>query len=92
MLHSPTGGPAFPTGESNPNKLKQFYMGMSIRDYFAGQVLASLAGRYDWTRNIDAAKDPVQCASLITKEAYLIADAMIQEGQKPCRPSQDDNI
>jgi hypothetical protein len=52
------GGPAFPcNGE----------MGMSLRDYFAAQVIIALSGNVEFS------------AFDIAEQAYLIADAMLEE-------------
>lgn len=61
------GGPAFPTLNGHPNPKCD---GMTLRDYFAGQLLVGLAatGRY-----LDMANDQV------AKETYIIADAMLAE-------------
>ena len=65
--------PAFPTPDS---KQMDAQPGMSLRDYFAGQALIAL---------IDKEQSPHQqinaetLATVIAEEAYLYADAMINE-------------
>jgi len=62
-----TGGPAFPVCGQYGNKGE----GMSLRDWFAGQVLAGLV-TYD-PRMADVGYEPSTVAGL----AYKYADAMI---------------
>ena len=59
------GGPAFPSDRFSE-------LGMSLRDYFAGQALASMD------------TDGYTVAGLLhlTKRAYDIADAMLAEREK----------
>jgi hypothetical protein len=66
------GGPAFPVLDyvSQNEKIKP--TGMTLRDYFAGQVLA---GSVDPTSAIYGIND-LQ-ASLISASAYKIAEAML---------------
>ena len=54
-----TGGNAFPVDISIP--------GMTLRDYFAGQVIPSLI------------PDPQMSIKIQVEDAYRIADAMIKE-------------
>lgn len=60
------GGPAFP-GPADDDLLQ--YYGMSLRDWFAGQVLAGMGGHYDQSW-------------LAAERAYQIADAMLTERNK----------
>ena len=62
------GGPAFPL----PDNVGTLYHGMSLRDYFAGQALVTLA---TLTPHI---KDRVE----LTSTAYRIADAMLVAREK----------
>ena len=68
-MAKPDGGPAFPQDEFGGVK------GMSLRDYFAGQALASqiqaLAVR-------EGSWSPQRCVEL----AYEFADAMLAEREK----------
>jgi len=74
------GGPAFPAPVCNAPIMSSGsvsgglpYMaqsGMSLRDWFAGQALASIAERDDWFPNVIAAR------------AYAVADAMLVERTK----------
>ena len=69
MNNDKTGGAAFPAcDEANMNGT----MGMTLRDYFAGQAIVALAehvGRIDMTHSQ-------------AEQAYRVADAMIAEREK----------
>jgi hypothetical protein len=69
-----TGGPAFPVvGQWYGDKLGgQLTHGMTLRDWFAGMALQGLLAS---TKTNDAL--------VIAKDAYIIADAMIAESNKP---------
>ena len=70
MTKKPDGGNAFPAeNEANMNGT----MGMSLRDYFAGQALVGLT-----TKNIG---DPVT-SKIVAGWAYEVADAMIAAREK----------
>lgn len=58
----PDGGPAFPCG-----RYKEY--GMTLRDYFAGQALASMRAEFVTDRTAQL--------------AYEYADAMLAEREKP---------
>lgn len=58
------GGPAFPTPESGQPGSYQNY-GMSLRDWFAGQIAAALCIERD--------------SASIADRAYELADAMLAE-------------
>jgi hypothetical protein len=59
------GGYAFPTGNSDVGIPYEFRYGMTLRDWFAGQVLASAKGDGGHVDDMAA-------------YAYRIADAMIE--------------
>ena len=66
-----TGGQAFPMQETNQYAGTD---GMTLRDYFAGQAMASTKGAFKY-----------QCESgkeVLAKECYAMADAMIKEREK----------
>lgn len=74
--------PAFPTEYSSRD---YGLVGLTIRDWFAGQALAIFAcvddGQYsscDRERGL-----PEQNAKWIATAAYRVADAMIEEANKP---------
>lgn len=60
-----SGGPAYPGEIQNNDRSFYAFLGMTIRDHFAGQVIASMV------------KDGDDFAS-IAKRAYQIADAMLE--------------
>jgi hypothetical protein len=70
------GGPAFPQNTVRSTLVEQ---GMSLRDYFAGQVLAGWGETYhritDRSSNYGARE--------IARTAYSIADALLTEREKP---------
>jgi hypothetical protein len=60
------GGPAYPTGGITVGQNEILFSGLSIRDWFAGQALAS--GQY---KECDEYAMAEQC--------YIAADAMLKE-------------
>ena len=72
MMAVDDGGPAFPIHD----KVEHGREGLSIRDYFAGQVIGHLQGSFhaeSGAINIDVAT---------ARRAYEIADAMIEERKR----------
>ena len=72
MTQKPNGGAAFPAGTHRMHDEEGFLLplGMSLRDYFAGQALAGyLSANQKWDDGASAA----------AKAAYYMADAMIAE-------------
>jgi len=67
--------PAFPRTQSNPIA-DDAQSGMTLRDYFAGQVLMGLI-----------AKDGIAAYKMIAPVAYDIADRMIQAREEECPPT-----
>jgi hypothetical protein len=61
-----SGGPAFPCEHYD-----YYEMGMTLRDWFAGQALTGLAAD---TSNVHA--------HLMAKAAYIIADRMLEERKR----------
>ena len=69
------GGPAFPRpGDFNPQA------GMTLRDYFAAKAMQSILRHYDAVTSFeeDEVNDPEGMPSLIAKDAYIMADAMLK--------------
>lgn len=64
--------PAFPFTCQGPTTAPEFYYGISIRDYFAGQYLAGLATNSDEFTGKEWAKE-------MAKQCYIVADAMLAE-------------
>jgi len=62
-MNKKTGGSAFPALDA-----REFLSGMTLRDYFAGQALASLAGEQSTTATVEY--------------CYELADAMLKEREK----------
>ena len=70
------GGPAFPFEfdyhQVDGSSETLVHAGMSLLDYFAGQVLAGMAAR---------ASMPLEPADRLADRAYAIADAMLRARQ-----------
>ena len=66
MTHDKTGGPAF-----QRDNFHSGVEGMTMRDYFAGQALAIVMGRFD--------HDHEPSDEDIAMYAYFIANSMIAE-------------
>lgn len=78
------GGPAFPQVWHpdmgfDPNMTP---MGMSLRDYFAGQVLAGPVTLTEEDMDNIAYRE-IDEADYISEWAYLVADAMLAERKNP---------
>ena len=70
MTKKPTGGPAFPNrGDNSPGF--PYYDGMTLRDWFAGQVLMG-----------DCVQDSFCPNERRAKWCYEMADAMLAEREK----------
>ncbi len=68
------GGPAFPHYvEGHP--------GMSLRDWFAGQIAAAITARDDYQQPISIETMPAM-GEWIASFSYIIADAMLEERDK----------
>lgn len=76
-MNVPDGGPAFPVDVEDTGPIGGSYRsgGLSLRDYFAGQVLPAV-----YAASI-ARGDELQ--ETIVSEAYEVADAMLTEREKP---------
>ena len=68
------GGPAFPTGLT-PGHYSQ--EGMSLRDWFAGQAVAGMAGITTRAMH-DEGYSVSEVKAAIARQAYGIADAMLE--------------
>ena len=72
------GGPAFPLSvrfinEQDKEIMRREYLGMTLRDYFAGQALNGLAHGYQ--NELSEVDDVLE----ICKHCYRYADAMLKE-------------
>lgn len=74
------GGPAFPQSLT----LEREFVGsdgMSLRDYFAGQVLGSIVGDAQWSAAAMQQREweatPVGPSQVMARICYSVADAMI---------------
>ena len=79
------GGPAFPL----PTEVSQNhfgnpdgYLGMSLRDWFAGQALAGLLANPDWSEN-EICHRTSDKSAVIVQVAYQAADAMLAARKEP---------
>ena len=74
--------PAFPIIETAPDGSQSIETGMSLRDYFAAQVLPTIykqtADDYDDGKINEKDADP----SGMANKAYRIADAMLAERER----------
>ena len=72
------GGPAFPQHgwSSNPEVIERMKHqgGMTLRDWFAGQALASMTVAPDYSKG--------PCNAAMAERAYVIADAMLSARNK----------
>jgi len=72
------GGPAYPTQtfeyDGRDNVLQYQDDGMTLRDYFAGQALAS----YSEGNCVECSEPECQDYDQIAKHCYAIADAMLE--------------
>mgnify|MGYP003703721423 CR=1 FL=1 len=74
-----TGGPAF-ARPSWPGAIGGAQEGMTLRDYFAAKAMQSILRHYDAQTSFeeDEVNDPEGMPSLIAKDAYIMADAMLK--------------
>lgn len=73
MTNKDTGGPAFPVFPDTETGHAAAFRGMTMRDYFAAQMLASVFSSQSWLRSD---------LSSIAGVAYMMADAMLAERGK----------
>ena len=73
---------AFPTVETAPNGSVSIEPGMSLRDYFAAQILPVIYRQTaeDWDEGKINGEDTSQ--ENMAKEAYQLADAMLAERKR----------
>lgn len=82
-MRQETGGPAFPVPVRDGNEYGRDFIGLTVRDWFAGQamILAGVAGAIA-TANDEDAKDAKYSPSDLAARAYELADAMLAERNK----------
>lgn len=86
MTTKPTGGQAFPTGlESHPSGTVVQWpeLGMTLRQWYAGQALAAIIAKHDALKPTTENGPEYDVPALAAKGAFMYADAMIAEGEKP---------
>ena len=77
MTEKNDGGPAFPVVETHPVHGSRIDMGMTLRDYFAGQALVGLIGHGNSL--VSDEYDPTTTmADIVAGHAYFLADAMLK--------------
>ena len=88
------GGPAFPRPHSTAewgeyiDEDRPAQPGMSLRDYFAGQVLAGIVDLEVGRLLADDERDAREVVESITEWAWMLADSMI-EARGVYEPSSD---
>jgi len=79
------GGPAFPVPDSHyPNGQVQYGAnGMTLRDYFAGQVLVGMFAADSVHKEVTVSKwSGPEFATKVADACYRVADAMLKEREK----------
>ena len=79
MCDKPDGGPAFPLQKvvTAENGERRIYLGMTLRDWFAGQALVGM--RVPWPGDHGLHRNFADHAA---DTAYQVADALIAERSK----------
>lgn len=73
------GGPAFPrSGEFKAIANN----GMSLRDYFAGQVVIAAMADTTMSRELRSARTVEEVAGKLARVCYAVADAMLEESRR----------
>lgn len=78
------GGPAFPLRVEFPTTGPHHELGMTLRDYFAGQVLSAVyheEERLFWKAHFAGESYPFDSGT-IAESAYRVADAMLAERKR----------
>ncbi len=70
-MSKPDGGAAFPN--ITPDMMVDGGPGMTLRDYFAGQMLQAISG------SVDAARAAGRTPDAVAEVCYSMADHMLQE-------------
>jgi hypothetical protein len=80
VIEKETGGPAFPAEGGSDSGLHA-NPGMTLRDWFAGQIAAGLSSNTEETKSMRMInlKESVDATARVS---YMIADALIRERSK----------
>ena len=77
-----TGGPAFPfIFDDAIAKQRHVYMGMTLRDWFAGKAMQSIILSWQNVATSDV-KSESELLLITAEDAYRFADAMLKERSK----------
>jgi len=76
-----TGGSAFPIFPETAGGHAAAFHGMTLRDYFASKAIPMLCEKY-WDLFMEDLCDLPDNSAKISREAYAIADAMLEERKK----------
>jgi hypothetical protein len=66
------GGPAFPLNHQAPGMAPEFYYGMTLRDWFAGQALSGIEASQGNSGHF------VSTSERVAARAYELADSMLK--------------
>ena len=88
MAEKNDGGPAFPNWDEGPVGSEGALgvvptPGMSLRDYFAGQALCTIADFLAYRYSGDHGEADRQSAVRLARHAYFLADAMLTARSTP---------
>ncbi len=76
------GGPAYPTPDCSNWDGPSRTQGMSLRDWFAGQIMAGRCANATLLTNLESEGIPSErLPAILSKQAYLLADAMLAARQ-----------
>lgn len=82
------GGPAFPSNNHPTTQAHEAVLGMTLRDWFAGQALAGMSAIIDerrWPTDASEYEKAAWKTNMLGNDAsycYAISDAMIKERDK----------
>ena len=71
MANKPDGGPAFPSTTDRADDAHVGYVGMTLRQWYAGMAMQGILAGY-----------PKTPSDKIIRSSFLMADAMITEDSK----------
>ena len=79
MSEKNNGGPAFPSNNHPSTQAHEAVLGMTLRDWFAGQALPTVV---DGALKLLRATEQMPAADKMAHAAYVLADAMLAERDK----------